>query len=233
MCDKVLHSCNYCMLLKCVSRSKEQHSNMYVLRLRYRSWIMCALRRLNGNNFHLPSANLKLFQKEVFNSGIKTYNHLPMTIKELSHNVKQFRLALKRFIISNSFYFLEEYFDINWKWVMFCYTGYTVPCKMACWLLILKLFLYLICMKFHYCILLTLLIQISPNLYTYILYAAVLFFCCIIIKMTISISCKRSTENEWMNKLHRWNYATDFWFVFDRVFSVGNVIKSRPTRCNK
>jgi hypothetical protein len=35
--------------------------------------------------------------------------------------------------------------------------------------------LYLICIKFHYCTLLTLLIQISHNLHTYILYAAVFF----------------------------------------------------------
>jgi hypothetical protein len=89
--------------------------------------------------------------------------------------VKQFRLGLKKFIISNSLYSLEEYFDINWKWVLFCYAGYTAPCKMACWLLILKLFLYLICIKFHYCTLLTFLIQISHNLYMYILYAAVWF----------------------------------------------------------
>jgi hypothetical protein len=67
------------------------------------------------NDFHLPSAKLKLFQKGVFYSGIKTYNHLSKTIKELSHDVKQFRLALKRSIISNSFYSWEEYFDINWK----------------------------------------------------------------------------------------------------------------------
>jgi hypothetical protein len=65
------------------------------------------------NDFHLPSANLKLLQKGVLYSGIKTYNHLPKTIKELSHDVKQFRLALKRFILSNSFHSLEEYFDIN------------------------------------------------------------------------------------------------------------------------
>jgi hypothetical protein len=85
-----------------------------------------------GNDFHLPSAKLKLFQKEVFYSGIKTYNHLPKTIKELSHDVKQFRLVLKTFVTSKSFYSLEEYFDINWKQVMFCYTGYTAPCKMTC-----------------------------------------------------------------------------------------------------
>jgi hypothetical protein len=84
-------------------------------------------------DFHLPSGKLKLFQKGVFYSGIKTYSHFPKTIKELSHDVKQFSLALKRFVISNSFYSLEEHFDIKWKWVMFCYTGYTAPCKMAGW----------------------------------------------------------------------------------------------------
>jgi len=61
------------------------------------------------------SPKLKLFQKAVFYSEIKTYNHLPKTTKKLSHDVKQFRLALKKFIISNSFYSLEVYFDINWK----------------------------------------------------------------------------------------------------------------------
>jgi len=69
----------------------------------------------HDNDFHLPSAKLKLFQKEVFYSGIKTQNHLPKTIKKLSHDVRQFRFVLKRFIISNSFYSLEENFDINWK----------------------------------------------------------------------------------------------------------------------
>ena len=60
------------------------------------------------NDFHLPSAKRKLFQKGIFNSGIKTYSHFPKTIKELSHDVKQFRLATKRFIVSNSFYSLES-----------------------------------------------------------------------------------------------------------------------------
>jgi len=36
-----------------------------------------------SNDLHLPSAQLKLFQKGVFYSGIKMYNHLPLTIKEL------------------------------------------------------------------------------------------------------------------------------------------------------
>jgi hypothetical protein len=67
----------------------------------------------HNNDFHLPSAQSKLFQKVIFYSGIKTYNHLPLTIKELSYDVKRFKRVLKRFIQSNSFYSLEEYFGFN------------------------------------------------------------------------------------------------------------------------
>jgi hypothetical protein len=81
---------------------------------------ICKISTKYNNDFHLPSVQLKLFQKVVFYSGIKTYNHLSLTIKELSYDVKQFRWVLKRFIQSNSFYSLEEYFDFNWKWLMFC-----------------------------------------------------------------------------------------------------------------
>jgi len=67
------------------------------------------------NDFRLPSAQSKLFQKGVFCSGIRTYKHLPLTSKELSYDVRRFRRALKRFSQSNSFYSLEEYFVSNWK----------------------------------------------------------------------------------------------------------------------
>jgi hypothetical protein len=46
------------------------------------------------------------------------YIHVPLTIKELPHDVKQFSQVLQRYIQSNSFYSLEKYFDFNWKWVM-------------------------------------------------------------------------------------------------------------------
>jgi hypothetical protein len=35
------------------------------------------------NDFHLPSAKLKVFQRGTFYSGIKAYNHLPKNIKDL------------------------------------------------------------------------------------------------------------------------------------------------------
>jgi hypothetical protein len=64
---------------------------------------------IHDNDLHLPSTKLNLYQKGVFYSGIKMYNHLPSSIKDLSHDFKR---ALKGIIQSNSFYSLEEYF--NW-----------------------------------------------------------------------------------------------------------------------
>ena len=61
-------------------------------------------------NFHLPSAKLKLFHKGVFHSGIETYNHLPKSIKEPSHDVKQLRLAMKKFIIIKFLLFFGRVF---------------------------------------------------------------------------------------------------------------------------
>jgi hypothetical protein len=53
-------------------------------------------------DFHLPSEKLKSYQRGVFHSAIKKYNHILKTIKELSHDEKQLRLTLKRFIMSLS-----------------------------------------------------------------------------------------------------------------------------------
>jgi hypothetical protein len=67
-----------------------------------------------NNDFHLPSTQLNLFQKGGFYSGIKMYNRLSLSIKDLSHDIKWFKRAVKGFIHSNSFPSLEEYFNFNW-----------------------------------------------------------------------------------------------------------------------
>jgi hypothetical protein len=67
-----------------------------------------------NNDFHLPSTQLNQFQKGVFYSRMKTYNHLLSSIKDLSHDMNQFKRALKVLILSNSFFSLEEYFNFNW-----------------------------------------------------------------------------------------------------------------------
>ena len=59
---------------------------------------------------HLHIPNLTVFQKGV-RVVIRDFNKLPLTIKDLSCGVKQFKLALKRFLLANSFYCLEECFD--------------------------------------------------------------------------------------------------------------------------
>jgi len=66
-------------------------------------------------NLHLPLCNLTLFQKGAFYSGIKLFNQLPQKIKYLANETKLFKPALKRFLISHSFYSVEEYFEHSYS----------------------------------------------------------------------------------------------------------------------
>jgi hypothetical protein len=43
------------------------------------------------HDLHIPTANLKLFQNGVWYSGIKIYNHLPLTLTELSDDTGCFK----------------------------------------------------------------------------------------------------------------------------------------------
>jgi hypothetical protein len=65
------------------------------------------------HDLHIAVANLAVFQKGVRYSGIKVYNHPPLTLKQLSHDIPKFKVALKRFLFANAFYTLEEYY--SWK----------------------------------------------------------------------------------------------------------------------
>jgi hypothetical protein len=62
-------------------------------------------------NLHPPTVNLTKFQKGVYYSGIKIFNNLPHNIQDLGNEIKLFRNALKRFLLTNSFYNSEEYFN--------------------------------------------------------------------------------------------------------------------------
>jgi hypothetical protein len=62
-------------------------------------------------DFYCPQTNLTLHQRGPYCFGIKLFNSLPLKIKELAHDIKLFRTALKTFIYSKSFYTLDEYFD--------------------------------------------------------------------------------------------------------------------------
>jgi hypothetical protein len=47
-------------------------------------------------NLHPPVCNLTVFQKGVYFSGIKLFNHLPLNIKILSNKINSFKPALKK-----------------------------------------------------------------------------------------------------------------------------------------
>jgi hypothetical protein len=60
---------------------------------------MHSINTRQGSNFHLPPANLDIYHKGVHYSGIKVYKSLPSSIKNLFHNPKTFKMALKKFYI--------------------------------------------------------------------------------------------------------------------------------------
>jgi hypothetical protein len=63
-----------------------------------------------NNKVHFLTCNLAAFQKGIYYHDVKVFNGLPPNII-LAYDVKLFKTALKRFLLLNSFYSLDEYFD--------------------------------------------------------------------------------------------------------------------------
>jgi hypothetical protein len=64
-------------------------------------------------NFHLLSTNLTKYQNGVYCLGIKVFNMLPSYITVDFNNAKKFTLTLKKFLFENSFYSVDEYFELQ------------------------------------------------------------------------------------------------------------------------
>jgi hypothetical protein len=64
-----------------------------------------------GTNLHQPMVSLSLYQKSFLNMGTKVFNNLPSSIKESHIIPDKFKLLLKNFLYSNTFYTLDEYFN--------------------------------------------------------------------------------------------------------------------------
>jgi hypothetical protein len=47
-----------------------------------------------NHDLHFPVVNLTIFQKGVWYSGVKLYNHLPSALKQLSYDISEFKVAL-------------------------------------------------------------------------------------------------------------------------------------------
>jgi hypothetical protein len=61
-------------------------------------------------DMHMLSSKLTLFQKGIQYSGSKIFNRLPSSIKDLSNDVKSFKVALKNFLLTHIFYTVDEFF---------------------------------------------------------------------------------------------------------------------------
>jgi hypothetical protein len=65
------------------------------------------------SNLHQTLSHLSKYQKGTHCFVIKVFSSLPARIKDLSHNLRQFKSALRAFLYSHSFYTLDEYFNYN------------------------------------------------------------------------------------------------------------------------
>ena len=70
------------------------------------------------NNLYLPQANLTIYQKGSYYLEIKIFNNLYLEIKNVAGNQKKFKIPLKQFLYTHSFYTLEKYF--NQSRIMYC-----------------------------------------------------------------------------------------------------------------
>jgi hypothetical protein len=66
-------------------------------------------------DLHIPLVSLTKVQKGVYYSSVTLFNSLPPNIKQVAHNINKFKHKLRKFLIANSFYSVDEYFDWNNK----------------------------------------------------------------------------------------------------------------------
>jgi hypothetical protein len=64
-----------------------------------------------SSNLHLSALNLAKYKKGVYYPGIKVFNQLPQDIKKLLHDVQKFNIAVKTFLLKETFYMIDEYYD--------------------------------------------------------------------------------------------------------------------------
>ena len=64
-------------------------------------------------NLHQLSVNATKYQKAVHCIAVKLFNMLPFYIKAESGNPKKFKALLQKHLHENSFYSLDEYFELQ------------------------------------------------------------------------------------------------------------------------
>jgi hypothetical protein len=89
---------------------------IFVINNRQQFKINSDIHNINSRNdldLHCPQSDLSVDQKGAHYTGIEVFNSLPVPIKQLSHDTKQFKMALVGFVYPHPFYLLDEYFKYN------------------------------------------------------------------------------------------------------------------------
>jgi hypothetical protein len=93
---------------------------IFVINNRQHFKINSDIHNINSRNdldLHCPQSHLSVYQKGAHCTGIKVFNRLPISIKQLSHDTKQFKMALKGFLFL-SFLFgriFQTRYELNCK----------------------------------------------------------------------------------------------------------------------
>jgi hypothetical protein len=67
----------------------------------------------HNTDFHFPIVRLTAIKEGAYFMVMKICNHLPTNIKILSNRIELFKPALKKYLLRQSLYSLEEYFSYN------------------------------------------------------------------------------------------------------------------------
>jgi hypothetical protein len=63
----------------------------------------------NEHHLHRPNANLSCFQKSTFYAGIRIFNRLPFSLISLKNEKKNFKVVLRKYIITHSFNLVDKF----------------------------------------------------------------------------------------------------------------------------
>jgi hypothetical protein len=64
----------------------------------------------NKHHLHRPNANLSCFQKSTFYAGITIFNRLSLSLISLKNEKTKFKVALRKYLNTHSFYSVDDFF---------------------------------------------------------------------------------------------------------------------------
>ena len=74
----------------------------------------------NKHHLHRQNANLSCFKKSIFYAGIGIFNRLPPRLISLKNEKTKFKVELRKFLNTHSFYSLDEFFYVE-RWFIVRY----------------------------------------------------------------------------------------------------------------